>query len=181
MRLVSRVIATLVAGALAAFSALVAIEIVLGYVFDRDPWLLPWDRWNVRSRELTWSDRSVVVTFVLIGVAGIALLAVQLWRRPPVALPLEDVTPDVHTAIHRRSLEQALSRAVQRVDGVSDARVRSRGRRIVVRAGTQRRLPGDLGDRVTAAAASVLDGLRLHDRPRLVVDVRSHRPVEGRA
>ena len=75
MRLANRLLATLLAGALAAFSALVAVEIVLGYYFDRDPWLLPWDRWYRRSQELSWSDRSVVVTFVLIGVAGIVLLA----------------------------------------------------------------------------------------------------------
>ena len=99
-------------------AAIVAVEIILGYYFDRDPWLLPWDRWYRRSQELTWSDRSVVITFVLIGLAGILLLALQLWRRPPLALPLEDTTPDVHTEINRRSLEQVLSsRCAQRRGG----------------------------------------------------------------
>ena len=97
MRLFNRLLATLLAGALAVFSAIFAVEIVLGYYFDRDPWLLPWDHWYRRSQELTWSDRSVVITFVLIGIAGILLLALKLWRRPPLALPLQDTTPDVHT------------------------------------------------------------------------------------
>ena len=134
MRLVNRLLATLLAGALAVFSAIVAVEIILGYYFDRDPWLLPWDDWYRRSQELTWSDRSVVITFVLIGIAGILLLALQLWRRPPLSLPLEDTTPDVHTEINRRSLEQALTRAALSVDGVSGAHVRSRRRRVTVHA-----------------------------------------------
>ncbi len=179
MRLTNRLLATLIAGALAAFSALVAVEVVLGYYFDRDPWLLPWDRWNERSRELSWSDRSVVVTFVLIGTAGIALLAVQLWRRVPVALPLEDTNPDVHTEINRRSLEHVLRRAALRVDGITSVHVRSRRRRVTVHAATQRRQPGDLRDRVTADASSVLTDLNLQNQPRLVVDVHSRRPTRG--
>jgi len=173
MRLVDRLLATLLAGALAAISAIIAIEIIIGYYFDRDPWLLPWDRWYRRSQELTWSDRSVVITFILIGVAGILLLALQLWRRPPLSLPLEDTTRDVHTDISRRSLEQALTRAALSVDGVSGAHVRSRRRRVTVHATTQRRQPGDLRDRVNASTAGVLSGLRLQDQPRLAVDVRS--------
>jgi hypothetical protein len=179
MRLTNRLLATLVAGATAALSALVAVEIVLGYYFDRDPWLLSWDRWNERSRELTWSDRSVVVTFVLIGAAGLVLLALQLWRRPPVAFPLSDTNPDVHGEINRRSLEHALSRAALHVDGVSSVHVRSRRRRVDVRATTQRRLPGDLRTRVAADAGSVLADLRLQQPPRLVVDVNSRRPQRG--
>jgi len=173
MRLVDRLLATLLAGALAAISAIIAIEIIIGYYFDRDPWLLPWDRWYRRSQELTWSDRSVVITFILIGVAGMLLLALQLWRRPPLSLPLEDTTRDVHTDISRRSLEQALTRAALSVDGVSGAHVRSRRRRVTVHATTQRRQPGDLRDRVNASTAGVLSGLRLQDQPRLAVDVRS--------
>ena len=179
MRLANRLLATLLAGALAVFSAIVAVEIILGYYFDRDPWLLPWDRWYRRSQELTWSDRSVVVTFVLIGIAGILLLAVQLWRRPPLALSLEDTTQEVHTEINRRSLEQVLTRAALSVDGVSGAEVRSRRRRVTVHALTERRQPGDLRDRVNASAASVLTGLRLQDQPRLAVDVRSRRATRG--
>ena len=42
MRLTNRLLSTILAGVLAAFSALVAVEIVLGYYLDRNPWLLPW-------------------------------------------------------------------------------------------------------------------------------------------
>ena len=179
MRLVDRLLATVLAGALAAFSAIVAVEIILGYYFDRDPWLLPWDRWYRRSQELTWSDRSVVITFALLGIAGILLLALQLWRRPPLALPLQDTTPDVHTDINRRSLEHVLTRAALSVDGVSGAHVRSRRRRVTVHATTQRRQPGDLRDRVNATTASALSGLRLQKQPRLAVDVDNRRKVRG--
>ena len=179
MRLFNRLLATLLAGALAVFSAIVAVEIILGYYFGRDPWLLPWDRWYHRSQELTWSDRSVVVTFVLIGLAGILLLAAQLWRRKPLALPLQDTTPDVHAEINRRSLEHVLTRAALSIDGVSDAHVRSRRRRVTVHAATQRRQPGDLRERVNAKAAEVLFGLRLQKPPQLSVDVDSRRKVRG--
>lgn len=179
MRLLNRVLAALVAGAVAVFSAIIAVEIVLGYYFGRDPWLLPWDRWYRRSRELVWSDRSVVLAFALIGLAGLVLLAVQLWRRAPVALPLQDATPGVHAEIHRRSLEHAVTRAALSVDGVATARVRSRRRRLSVHAETQLRQPGDLRDRVNAAATSVLTGLRLQEPPRLTVGVDSRRAVRG--
>ena len=179
MRLFNRLLATLLAGALAVFSAIVAVEIILGYYFDRDPGSCRGTVWYRRSQELTWSDRSVVITFVLIGIAGILLLALQLWRRPPLALPLEDTTPDVHTEINRRSLEHVLARAALSVDGVSGAHVRSRRRRVTVHATTQRRQPGDLRDRVHASAASVLTGLRLQKQPRLAVDVDSRRKVRG--
>lgn len=178
MRLTNRLLATLVGGAIAVFSALVAVEIVLGY-FDRGPWLLPWDRWYQRSQELTWSDRSVVVTFVLIGVMGVFLLAAELWKRPPVALPLNDAAPDMHAEINRRSLEHALSRAALRVDGISGVRIRSGRRRVRVRAATQRRLPGGLEAHVTAEASSVLAGLGLQRPPRLIVNVNSRRPTRG--
>jgi len=138
-----------------------------------------WDRWYQRSQELTWSDRSVVVTFVLIGVAGILLLARQLWRRKPMALPLEDTTPDVHTEINRRSLEHVLTRAALSIDGVSGAHVRSRRRRVTVHATTQRRQPGGLRAQVNAKAAEVLSGLRLQQQPRLSVDIDSRRKVRG--
>jgi hypothetical protein len=178
IRLVNRLLATLFAGALAAFSAIVAVEIILGYYFERDPWLLPWDDWYRRSREVRWSDRSVVITFVLIGIAGILLLALQLWRRPPLSLPLENTRPDVHTEIDRRSLERVLTRAALSVDGVSGAHVRSRRSRVTVHAITQRRQPGDLRDRVNASAAGVLSGLRLQNQPRLAVDIHS-RAIRG--
>jgi len=179
MRLVNRLLATLLAGALAVFSAIVAVEIILGYYFGRDPWVLPWDRWYRRSRELTWSDRSVVITFVLVGVAGILLLVLQLWRRPPRSLPLEATNPAVHTEINRHSLEQALTRAALTVDGVSGAHVRSRRSRVTVHAMTQRRQPGDLRDRVNTSAAGVLSSLRLQNQPRLAVDVHSRRTSRG--
>jgi hypothetical protein len=179
MRIVNRLLATVIAVAVAAFSAVVAVEIVLGYYFGRGPWLLPWARWHQRSRELAWSDRSVVVTFVLIGVAGLVLVAFELWKRAPVALPLQDKSSDVHTAINRRSLEHALIRAALRVDGITGAQVRSRRNRVTVHAATQRRQAGDLRESVNANAASVLRELRLQNQPRLVVDVQSRRPTRG--
>ena len=55
MRLVNRVLATLLAAALAAAGLLLVVEVIVGYYLDREPWLLPHDRLYDDARSNTWS------------------------------------------------------------------------------------------------------------------------------
>lgn len=178
MRLVNRVLATLLAAALVAGGLLLVVEVVIGYYLDRDPWLLPRDRWYADARDTAWSEQAVVFTFIVIGLAGLVLLALQLARRRPPTLALTPTSDHVHTDVSRRSLEHALTRATERVDGVAGAKARIRRNRAVVRATTERRLPGDLKDRVKREADLVLDQLGVAHRPMVDVAVTSRRPPE---
>ena len=180
MRLVNRLVATLLAAALMAGGILLAIEVVIGYYLDRESWLLPYDRWYREARDTTWSDPAVVFTFVVIGLVGLVLLGLQLARRRPTTVPLAPTSDHVHADVNRRSVEHSLERAAARVDGVAGAKARLRGQRAVLRVSTNRRMLGDLRARVTRQADGVLDELGLARRPSVQVALRSRRPAEGR-
>lgn len=170
MTVVNRVLATLLALALLLGGLLAVVEIVLA-ALGRQPWLVPHPDWT------TWlSDQDLgsgVVRAALIGavVLGLVLLVLALRRGRPGALPLPARVESVRTTASRRGLERTLRAAATRADGVRDARVKARRRRVSVRAATTLRDPGDLQSRVTQAVTERLTELGLADRLRTRVTV----------
>lgn len=179
MRIANRLLAVVVSLGLAAAAVLVAINIVLVHYLDRRAWLLPWQRWHRGAGQRQWDQQPVVLSLAALAGAGVVLLAVQLWRRPPPALALTDRVAGIHTEIPRRALERALTRAALTVDGITDAHARATKRRIVVHADTERRLLGDLRARVSDSVQHVLDQLDLDAPPPLRVTVSSGRPARA--
>ena len=122
-----------------------------------------------------------MVALALLAVLGVVLLVTQSWRRPPVGLVLAPHRPNVRARIDRRSLEHSLTRAALAVDGITHAAVRSRRRKLKLRAETDRRLLGDLRARVTQEVDAVVERLELETRPTVQVSLTSRRPTERSA
>jgi hypothetical protein len=176
VRIVSRLIALAVALALAVGGVLVAVEIVVAEL-GRDPWAIPHDDWYLDARENAWSSQGARILFLVLALAGLALLVLQVARRRPRVLAMEDRKHGRSVAVSRRTLEHSLVRSVTRVDGVATAKARLWENRARVTASTNRRLPGDLLQRVTQTAEQRLSGMRLATTP--VVVVRLHHRGPG--
>lgn len=125
MRVTNRLLAGLLALALLAGGLLAVAEIVSGTARGR-PLVVPWDEWFDSARDHAWSSREArVLLFVVLG-AGVALLVLQVLRRGPQSLPVgatRDGSGTLTVEANTRSLERALGRAAQAVDGVDRARV----------------------------------------------------------
>lgn len=132
MRALDRIIALVVALAVAALGALVTIETTLLHRGD-ERWLVPRERWDRWLSEARWGDDAIqVAAAVTIGV-GAVLVLVQLVPRRPKRFAL---TSDEGRSswLGREGLQRLVARAVLDAhDEVQGTRVRARRRRIDVR------------------------------------------------
>lgn len=167
---VARKIVSAVLGlALLAGGVVVTIEIVVA-AYNRRPWVLPHDRWYRSGVEHSWQSAQARWLFIALALGGLFLLAVQLVRRGPAALPL---APGGSPAdLSRRSLERSLVRTATSVDGVAGARARVSRRQTEVTARTNRRQADDLQPRVVAEVDRRLHGLGLAAVPPVTVKVQ---------
>lgn len=163
--------ASIVAAALAAASALVAIEIIVRLV-DESNGVLPVDRLAELGRETRWDDG---LMFAVAGVAialGLLLLWLALWPGRPRAFGLVASQPGVVMALSRTALRRIATQAAETVDGVSGARARDRRGSVTMQVDTPLRDPGDLADQVRRRVADRIDGYQPLREPRVRVGVR---------
>ena len=169
MRVANRVVSAVLALALLVGGLLVAVEIVVAG-FDRRPWVLPHDRWYTSARLRSWDSAPPRWIFIGLVVAGLLLLLLQLARRRPTALAL---TPGAIPAdLGRRSLEKALVREANRVDGVAAAKAKVRQDRADVVASSNRRQTADLQPAVTSALDRRIGARGLARPPEIRVKVQ---------
>lgn len=133
----ARVVLALVAVALVAGGALLCVEVVAGWATGSTLVLAP--DWPDQLRSTDWS--ATLPTAVAAGVtaAGVVLLLVALWPRPPLTV----AAGPLGMRLERHALERSIGRELDRVDGVSATRVRATERRVRVRVDTTRRLAPD--------------------------------------
>ena len=164
----TRVFSALLALALIASGIVVVVEVFAawlgaGWTILPDDTAALFQRWE-------WNDRPVVVTLVIVAVAGLLALLIGLSQRPPLTVPIEG-QPDV--SYERHALEQSIRRDVERLDGVTKARVRVARGRLVTRVDTNRRLqPDDVKSRVDGRLHEITTARRISLRP----DVRLRAP-----
>ena len=171
MRVLNRVVAALVAVALAVAGVVVAVEVFVAQVLKREPWIVPYDRWYRSSQENTWSaDVVLQIGLALIGI-GLVLLLLQFLKRKPTSFPLETRQPGVDAYVGRRSLERSLTRAAEHVDGVSSAKAKVAGNRVRISASSNRRVAPDLESQVNEAVTSSLRRVHLVREPPVSVSV----------
>ncbi|MDP8992854.1 MAG: DUF6286 domain-containing protein [Actinomycetota bacterium] len=168
MRILGRLVALAVSLGLVVGGALVAVEIVVAEL-GAGPWVIPYDRWYLSARKNAWSSASARTLFLAMAGAGLVLLVLQVVKRRPRSLPLEAGGAQHTAAVRRRGLERSLVRAVTRVDGVATAKARVSEKRARVTASSNRRLPGDLEQRVTEAARQRLAAMKLARPPEVAV------------
>ncbi len=168
MRVLSRLIALAVALALVAGCVIVAVEIVVAEV-GREPWVIPHDEWYQSARTNAWSSPDARLLCLVVAAAGLVLLLLQLAKRRPTELAMETRDSKHPAALQRRGIERSLVRAVTRVDGVASAKAKLSKTKARITATSNRRLPGDLEDRITKAADRRLSALKLESPPSLTV------------
>lgn len=175
MRFVNRLLAALVALALAAVGVLVVIEVIAERL-GNDPAIVEWPdiyRWAQRT---SLAQGSVRVACIITAVAGLALLLIEFKRRRPTRLAVDSDGADA--AYTRRGVARAIGDVVDEVDGVQRAAVTVRRRRIRIRArssGVEPYTAQSLEEPVTEAARSRLADLELKSEPRLQVQVTNRR------
>ncbi len=170
MRLTNRVIASVVGVLLLAGGVLTAIEIAIAYV-GGNRWVVPYDAWYRHARSGSWSSGGVRGLLIVTTLIGLALLVVQLFRRPPAALMIRSES-DATYSVRRRSVEQSLVRRAQSVDGIDSAHAKIDRRTVKVRARSNRRVPGDLEAALERCLTTSVEHLELADPPRVHVRLR---------
>ncbi len=175
MRVLSRVLAAVLAVALVALGVLAIIEIVLA-ASGRDPWIVPHDEWNRDARTTLWRDDSIVIIGVILGLVGLALLVTQLLPRRPASWPV--AVPDASNTtadVGRGTVEQAVAQAASSVDGIQRARAHGTRKGLVVEARTGRVTDDTVRAGVHDAVTQALNSLHLQPPPNVDVRVRRTR------
>jgi hypothetical protein len=172
MHLTNRVLATVLALALFLGGLLTVVEVVLVHL-QRPAWLIPTGQWSSWLRAQTFGAGLVRAICIGLALLGLLLLVAALRRGKPGALLLPSRHDGVQVTASRRQVQQTLSTAARRVDGVDGARVKAGRRKARVKATTPLRDPGDLEQRVTAAVTERLGELELTDRVRPRVSLSS--------
>lgn len=175
MRVVNRIVSALVALALLVGGLLVALEIAAAGIGRSEPVVLPWDDWRTSALDTPWEDANLRLLFIVLAVVGLLLLAFQLVRRRPIAIPMQTDTPGAEADLDRHGLERWLTSKVERVAGVAGARVSVTNTSARVRAETPGRETGAVQQGVAAAANSALSELRLARSLPVKVSVTSRR------
>lgn len=176
MRVLNRVLALLLTLAIGFVGVVLAVEAIL-LVAGKPSWLVNRGLWNDQLRRSGWSDTTVQVIAALFVLAGVALLAAELWPRRAIRFEAQG-GPDRTVWVARRGVQRRLRWAAGERDDVDSASARVGRRRAKITA----TLSPNVMDRGAAAAAiattarASIDGLRLA-RP-LAVKI-SARPARG--
>lgn len=175
MRLVNRLLAVLLALALAIGGVLVVIEVIAERL-DKPPVVVGWHRIYHWAENTSLTQGSVRVACIVTAVLGLVLLFAELKRgRPKRLAAASDLVDAGYT---RRGVANAISRAVNDVDGINGSAVKIRRRRIRVRArasGVASYTADLLQEPATEAAQARVTDLELKRPPRVQVRLSTRR------
>jgi hypothetical protein len=179
MRATNRFIAILVSLALTAGFLLIAIEVALARL-DRNE-CTPWHERYQTLRTTQWNATGVRVGFGILAAAGFVLLFLQVWRRRPVVLALDQQPQLAPATVTRRHLQRALTGDTSNIDGVASSRVKAKRRRVEVGARTNRINPGDIEQQLYSTVDGRVTSLGLAVALPVTVELEHRKdPHEGR-
>jgi hypothetical protein len=170
MRIVNRLLAFIVALALAGVCVIVIVEVIAARS-NSGPLIVHWQAMLDWARRNTWKATSVELACLITAAAGLLLLLPQIFRRRRSRMRI-DAGPALDAAITRKGVTVTIRGAVAEVDGIASSRVKVGRRRIRVRALTtalEGEAIGYLQPTVQETVARDLQGLRLHKTLRLKV------------
>lgn len=178
MRATNRLVSILLGLALTVALFLIAIDVGLARL-DRNE-LTPWHARYRTLRTTRWDATGVRVGFGILAAAGLLLLFLQVWRRRPVTLALDEQPQLAPATVRRRHLERALTGDTAHIDGVASSRVKAKRRRVDVDARTNRINPGDLEQRLHTVVDGRISSLGLTEHLPVNVDLEHRKaPNEG--
>jgi hypothetical protein len=172
MRTLNRVLAVVIALALATLGVLVVAEIIHAAVNEREPLVLPYERLARFGHDHTWDSGQVITISAVVGALGLLLLLAQLLPRRPGLLTVATDDPMVVAGVERRTLGRAMAAAAGDVDGVSKATARVRGRRAKVIATSHLRDTSGLPERIQDHVQTWTNDLGLVAPPQLRLRLR---------
>lgn len=170
MRAAARIVSAVIAVALVT-AAVVTIVEVARMLAGAGPWLIPADDWLSRGRSSTWGDTDVLLVLLGAALIGSALIVFALWPRRVHAVETSGAGSGIDIYIERRGLERVLGERVQRVDGIRDAAVDVKKRKVVVNARSTA-TGGDAGDAVRETARRTLAYYGLDGEHRVSVHLK---------
>ncbi|UOZ02451.1 DUF6286 domain-containing protein [Amycolatopsis sp. WQ 127309] len=173
MRLLVRLVSTLLGLAFAGAGILLALEV--GWHWWRPgsgPLLVPWPRWQAGLAALGWDAYTVRAGAVVLAVAGLVLLLCAL-AAGNRAVRLTDPADEVSVSTSPRSLARLVGLVVRAQDNVAGATVTASARRVRVRATSRLETEGELRPRLLETVATLLDDVPLARRPKVSVVVDS--------
>jgi hypothetical protein len=170
VRATNRFIAMLFSLALTAALLLIAIEIALARL-DRDE-LTSWQERYHTLRTTTWDATGTRVGFGILAAVGLVLLFLQVWRRRPVVLPLDEQAELAPATVNRKHLERALTGDTSNIDGIATSRVKAKRRRVEIGARTNRLNPGDLEQQLFSIVDGRITSLGLVEGLPVTVDLQ---------
>ncbi|MCI2419886.1 DUF6286 domain-containing protein [Saccharopolyspora sp. K220] len=171
MRLLVRLITTLLGLAIAAAGVLLAIEVVWALLRPNTGGLIVgWRSIYSGLNALSWSALPVRVTAAVIAVVGLLLLLIAL-NAGRKDIRLHDPAPEVTVTTDPRSLARLVGHQVRGQDGVAAAAVTASAKQVQVKATAQFRESGDLRTRLTDTAEHAVRDLPLRAAPKVLVSV----------
>jgi hypothetical protein len=172
VRAVLRVLAPLVALALAAACVLLVIEVVAAWVLPASEGglLVPWSQWGATLADLSWNEKPVRATAIGVGVVGLLMVAVALAARR-ADVRLDAPSADMTVTTSPRVLARLVGTRVRASDDVFSASVTASERRVAVTVRAWNDAPDELRETVIGRVQEVLDELPMRRKPRVAVSV----------
>ncbi|WP_086781589.1 DUF6286 domain-containing protein [Crossiella equi] len=174
MRLLVRLLSTLLGLALAGAGALLAVEFAWAAWRPGEYVLLPWRDWGTALGSVDWTAPVVrlVAGCLVVGGLLVALVAISAGRKD---VRLASPGPEVTVTTSPRSLARLVGTRVRAEDGVSTATVIASGARVKVRASSRLLPKEELRPKVLDVAKTVVTDLPLPRAPKVSVVVHSNR------
>lgn len=177
MRIVNRVLGTILSLALVVAGLLLALEVVVA-ALGFDPVLVPWPDWYAAAGTTTWDQSALRSTLLIVALAGLVLLFLEFRRAPVSRLPVGDPAPGVDTAYTRRGVARSMDAALADIHGVRSVTTRVGRRDLRISTVSQSGEPEAaqaLRETVTAAAQRRVGELALHPAPRISVTTKARK------
>lgn len=173
MRVVRRVVSAVLALAVLALSVITLVEVVLR-ALGRSAWVVDEQRIREALGARQWDDPDVLLTWGVLLLLGLGLLAVAVIRgRPRTVVLNSDGTHAAHLRVRRRSLERYLAGVATAQPGVHGARAAVRRGRVRVRADSAPGSTADVRERVHRAVSDRVQSLDPSPTLATSVSVRS--------
>src|SRR6195952_982663 len=171
MRAFNRILSVLLAVAIAVAGVLVVIEIIAATT-DNDPVVVKWHGLVDDLATNEWKTAGPRVAAIVLILVGLLLLLVALRRGKPATIGLTTEAPSVDMTTTRRSLQRSLATTATSVDGITDASVKVKRRKVVVKARAVSGVTREDGRaRLSDEMQGRLDRLSLAESKRLKVKV----------
>ncbi|ASR39179.1 hypothetical protein BAY61_11370 [Prauserella marina] len=175
MRILVRLLSTVLGLAIAAAGALLALEVAWRWWRPAEaPLVVPWPQWRDALAGIAWDSAGVRVTAAVVGVAGLLLLlAAATARRRDVGFT--DPATEVTVTTSPRSLARVVGAHVRKQDDVVSASVTATARKVRVRAVSRMETEQGLRPKLAGSVSALLDDLPLARQPKVSVVVDSPR------